>query len=222
MYGAHDLGGKDGLGLIDPETESEEPVFHTDWERRIFGLTIAAGMLGKWNIDESRYARERQHPVDYLTHSYYENWLVGLRKLLVEKDLISEEELHTFCVGLSASTGHKFRVPTPQDAEKILSSGGPTLLESTEPPVFSIGDRIRVRKNHTVGHSRAPGYVQGSAGTIFRCSGCHIFPDSNAKGKKEGQYLYTVCFTAESLWGRPASNSEVLIDLWEPYLEAAN
>jgi hypothetical protein len=30
-----------------------------------------------------------------------------------------------------------------------------------------------------------------------------------------------VCFTGQSLWGIPASNSEVLIDLWEPYLEAA-
>ena len=54
MQGAHDLGGKHGLGFIKPEPENEEPVFHTDWERKVFGLTMAAGMLGKWNIDESR------------------------------------------------------------------------------------------------------------------------------------------------------------------------
>jgi hypothetical protein len=66
MNSAHDLGGMHGFGPIEPEPENEEPVFHSDWGKRVFGLTLAAGFLGKWNIDMSRYARERQHPVDYL------------------------------------------------------------------------------------------------------------------------------------------------------------
>ncbi|HIN89237.1 MAG TPA: nitrile hydratase subunit beta, partial [Porticoccaceae bacterium] len=82
MNGGHDLGGKQGLGPIDPEPETWEPVFHEEWERRVFALTLATGMLGHWNIDQSRHARERQHPADYLHHSYYENWLVGVEKLL--------------------------------------------------------------------------------------------------------------------------------------------
>ena len=32
MNGGHDLGGMHGLGPIDPEPESKEPVFHTEWE----------------------------------------------------------------------------------------------------------------------------------------------------------------------------------------------
>ncbi|MCZ7597392.1 MAG: nitrile hydratase subunit beta [Gammaproteobacteria bacterium] len=44
-------------------------------------------------LDESRHARERQHPVVYLRNSYYENWLAGLSTLLVEKGLVSPEEL---------------------------------------------------------------------------------------------------------------------------------
>ena len=221
MQGAHDLGGKHGLGFIKPEPENEEPVFHTDWERKVFGLTMAAGMLGKWNIDESRYSRECQHPIDYLSHSYYQNWLAGLTKLLIEKDLISDEELKANSVGPSATLHGELRVPSPQDAEKILTSGGSSLLESAKEQAFSIGDSVRVRKNHTTGHTRAPSYVQGSTGTIFKCSGCHVFPDTHAKGIEGGEHLYTVCFTGQSLWGIPASNSEVLIDLWEPYLEAA-
>ena len=221
MQGAHDLGGKHGLGFIKPEPENEEPVFHTDWERKVFGLTMAAGMLGKWNIDESRYARECQHPIDYLSHSYYENWLAGLTKLLIEKDLISDEELKANSVSPSATLHDELRVPSPQDAEKILTSGGSSLLESAKEQAFSIGDSVRVRKNHTTGHTRAPSYVQGSTGTIFKCSGCHVFPDTHAKGIEGGEHLYTVCFIAESLWGTPTGNSEVLIDLWEPYLEAA-
>ncbi len=221
MQGAHDLGGKHGLGFIKPEPENEEPVFHTDWERKVFGLTMAAGMLGKWNIDESRYSRECQHPIDYLSHSYYQNWLAGLTKLLIEKDLISEEELKANSVSPFATLHGELRVPSPQDAEKILTSGGSSLLESAKEQAFSIGDSVRVRKNHTAGHTRAPSYVQGSTGTIFKCSGCHVFPDTHAKGIEGGEHLYTVCFTGQSLWGIPASNSEVLIDLWEPYLEAA-
>tara|TARA_B100000953_G_scaffold2859_1_gene2510 strand:+ start:143 stop:811 length:669 start_codon:yes stop_codon:yes gene_type:complete len=221
MQGAHDLGGKHGLGFIKPEPENEEPVFHTDWERKVFGLTMAAGMLGKWNIDESRYSRECQHPIDYLSHSYYQNWLAGLTKLLIEKDLISDDELKANSVGPSATLHGELRVPSPQDAEKILTSGGSSLLESAKEQAFSIGDSVRVRKNHTTGHTRAPSYVQGSTGTIFKCSGCHVFPDTHAKGIEGGEHLYTVCFIAESLWGTPTGNSEVLVDLWEPYLEAA-
>ena len=71
MSGGHDLGGQQGLGPIKPEPEAQEPVFHEEWERRVFALTMAAGMLGRWNIDQSRHARERQHPADYLN-----NWQV--------------------------------------------------------------------------------------------------------------------------------------------------
>ncbi len=91
MNGAHDLGGMHGLGPIDPEFD--EPVFHEEWERRCFAITLAAGFLGKWNIDMSRYARERMHPADYLRTSYYEHWLHGLQTLLVEQGILTEEEI---------------------------------------------------------------------------------------------------------------------------------
>src|SRR5215813_8876233 len=93
MNSAHDLGGMHGLGPINAEPEAQEPVFHADWERRVFGLVRAIGALGQWTGDMSRHARERQHPVEYLRHSYYENWLAGLEKLVVEADLVAPEEL---------------------------------------------------------------------------------------------------------------------------------
>jgi nitrile hydratase len=91
MNGAHDLGGMHGLGPIDPEID--EPVFHEEWERRCVAIPLAAGFLGKWNIDMSRYARERMHPADYLKTSYYEHWLHGLQTLLIEQGILSEEEI---------------------------------------------------------------------------------------------------------------------------------
>ena len=91
MNGGHDLGGMHGLGPIDPEPEQGEPVFHGEWERRVFALTLAAGFLRHWNLDESRHARERQHPADYMRNSYYENWFNGLIALLIDDDMADEE-----------------------------------------------------------------------------------------------------------------------------------
>ena len=36
-----------------------EPVFKQTWHGRALALTLAAGALGKWNLDASRNARER-------------------------------------------------------------------------------------------------------------------------------------------------------------------
>ncbi len=91
MNGAHDLGGMHGFGPIDPEPN--EPVFHADWERRTFALTLAMGAWGKWNIDMSRFARERMPPAEYLRTGYYEHWLFGLEKLLIDHGFLTKAEI---------------------------------------------------------------------------------------------------------------------------------
>lgn len=91
MNGAHDLGGFHGFGPIDPQPD--EPVFHHEWERRCFAITLAMGAYGAWNLDMSRYARERMEPGEYLRTSYYEHWLHGLQRLLIERGLVREEEI---------------------------------------------------------------------------------------------------------------------------------
>jgi nitrile hydratase len=91
VNGGQDLGGMHGLGPID--IEADEPVFHAEWERRVFALTLAMGARGEWNIDMSRHARENRDPVDYLSSSYYEIWLKGLEALLSERGLLDPEEL---------------------------------------------------------------------------------------------------------------------------------
>ena len=165
MRGSHDLGGLEGLGPISPEAESCEPVFHADWEKRIFALTLAVGFLGQWNLDESRHARERQSPDDYLRHSYYENWWVGLKTLLLEKGLVSEEEFDSgeprfqaSSLGLSA-----LRV---EDSAGILLKGSSVEMQTEKAPGFRVGDQVRVRQEITTGHTRIPSYVRGRVGII--------------------------------------------------------
>ena len=91
MNGAHDLGGMHGFGPIDPE--ANEPVFHDEWERRTFAITLAMGAHGTWNLDQSRFARERMNPTDYLATSYYEHWLFGLEQLLIDNGFVTEQEI---------------------------------------------------------------------------------------------------------------------------------
>ncbi len=78
-----------------------------------------------------------------------------------------------------------------------------------------------VRPSAAEGHTRAPQYAQGMTGSIVALLGCHSFPDSCAAGSPECKQLYTVVFQAQDLWGEGVEQGEVLIDLWEPYLERA-
>mgnify|MGYP002630475589 FL=1 len=222
MKGGHDLGGKPGMGKVNLEAENQEPVFHADWERRVFAMNIASGMLGRWNIDESRHARERQEPADYLKHSYYENWLEGLEKLLLEKGLLEARELQASRPLAESVLPAGLRVPNSEQARKLLRAPGSSLMQAEKTPLYAIGDSVRVKENHSAGHTRVPGYAQGATGIIVDALGCHIYPDKNAHGEHIGEQLYTVRFSAAQLWGPNAENDEVLIDLWEPYLSPAD
>ena len=222
MNGAHDLGGMHGLGPINPEPEAQEPVFHTDWEKRVFGLALAAGFLSKWNIDMSRHARERQHPIDYLRHTYYENWLAGLEKLLVEAELVNPEELKAGKAAGPADESTQQHVLKPEEVAEAIAKGSPVAMTISTSPRFKSGDSVRAVNRHPPGHTREPRYVRGRVGAIHEYHGAHVFPDRNAAGSKEGRHLYSVCFTAEALWGESASGrNAVYVDLWEDYLESA-
>ena len=91
MDGAHDMGGVALSGPVEPEPN--EPVFHAEWERRTFALTLAMGMPGGWNLDMSRFAREDRPPEEYLGMSYYQIWLAGLQRLMLERGLIASDEI---------------------------------------------------------------------------------------------------------------------------------
>jgi nitrile hydratase beta subunit len=91
MNGVHDLGGMHGLGPIAPE--ANEPVFHEDWERRMFALFVASFAGGHYNVDEFRHAIEKMAPAEYLKSSYYEHWLHAVENLLVERGVLTEDEI---------------------------------------------------------------------------------------------------------------------------------
>ncbi len=219
MNGAQDLGGMQGFGPVDPEPN--EPVFHSEWERRVFALTLAMGFTGQWNIDISRHARESLDPAQYLSSSYYQIWLAGLQKLLVRNELVSREELASG--ETSAEPVELSQILAAKDVERLLRRGGPSERDIAVEPAFSIGDKVRAKNINPPGHTRLPRYVRGRTGVIDRLRRAHVFPDTNAHGKGEQpQNLYSVRFAAEELWGaEDPDGDEVFVDMWESYLDPA-
>ncbi len=216
MNGVHDMGGMDGLGVVD----SRDPgPFPKAWEARVFALTLAAGSLGRWTLDESRFRREAQPGERYLSMSYYERWFEALTDLLVVHGVISEVELAR---GRAEGPSPPLAV-TPEQMAAVLSRGGPSQRLVSAPPRFSVGDRVRAANFHPHGHTRLPRYARGHVGMVVRRHGAHVFPDCNAHGEGEQPTaLYQIAFEAHTLWGaRAQSPGLVHLDLWEPYLEPA-
>jgi nitrile hydratase len=217
MNGAADMGGMHGFGAV--QVEPNEPVFHADWERRIFALNNAAGATGVWTLDTFRQTRESLPPPEYLTLSYYALWVVSLENLLVEYGLANPEEI---AAGRSLEPANPEVVKASSaDIARIITCGTPYNRPPSAPPRFKTGDRVRARNIHPKTHTRLPRYVRGHAGVVVRVDGCHIFPDSNAVGRGEDpHWLYTVRFDGRELWGENSDlASSVSIAAWEPYLE---
>lgn len=219
MNGAQDLGGMQGFGPVAPEPD--EPVFHTEWERRVFALTVAMGFTGQWNIDISRHARETLDPAQYLSSSYYQIWLAGLQKLLLRNELVSRDELASGKV-TDPAVELKSILAAPEVA-RMLGRGGPSQREVSSEPAFAIGATVRAKNMNPPGHTRLPRYARGRIGIIDRNHGAHVLPDANAHGQGEQpQWLYSVRFAAEELWGAPDPDGDaVFIDMWESYLDPA-
>src|SRR5262245_32895923 len=80
-----------GFGRV--ETEPDEPVFHHEWERRLYGVRACARGQGIYNADQSRYGIERMPPPEYLRASYYERWLESMEFNLLARGVLTADEL---------------------------------------------------------------------------------------------------------------------------------
>ncbi len=217
MNGGQDLGGMMGFGPISPE--SNEPVFHSRWEGRAFALNTAAGILGLFNLDMTRYSRESLPPAEYLSKSYYDIWISGLVRLLLDKHIISMAELSS-----AKSIDPSRANVAPLDADRVADAFGKRsdyTRSASTPARYAVGDVVRTKVMNPVTHTRLPRYARGKMGIIEAVIGCHVFPDSNAHGKGEDpNWCYTVVFDGKELWGEDSDPSlTVSINAWEPYLE---
>lgn len=200
MNGVHDMGGMHGFGAV--QAEPDEPVFHAGWEGVVRAMMQRTN--GRFfNLDEFRHAIERMPSDEYLRAAYYERWLHSVQTLLLEKGVITAEEL----------AAGKASGPAP----------APSVVRESPPHVdarFKPGDRVVTRNMHPKGHTRIPRYARGKRGVIRRVMGPFLLPDANAHGRRVWQTCYAVEFSAGELWGEsPHQGDRVCVDLWESYLE---
>jgi nitrile hydratase len=225
VNGVHDLGGLEGLGRIDPTPD--EPVFHSEWEKRVFSMFLPFVFAGL-NLDQFRHGIEKLHPVDYLAGRYYEHWLHTVEAGLVAKGVIDEKELEERTRYYLENPDAE--LPRDGDAEQaetfvqIYKAGASTRRDSDAQPKFSAGDRVRVLNINPSGHTRCARYLRGKEGVVEQVYDAFVFPDSNSKEEGENpQPVYNVRFEAADVWG-PGQDGErhtIRFDLWEPYLEPA-
>jgi nitrile hydratase len=201
--GVHDLGGREGFGPV--ATEVGEPVFHHEWERRSWGVTLCTFALGISNGGQFRHSIERMDPVHYLTARYYERWFTGTATRLVETGKITLDELET------RAGGH-----VPLSRRSVAVAGEAPSEVSVTP---ALGDRVRVRLWNPRGHTRCPQYVRGKTGTVVRLDPPTPLPDLEAHtDERRLEPQACVRFESVDLWG--SGRDAVHVDLWVSYLEA--
>ena len=202
MDGIHDLGGRQGFGRV--RFKRKATAFHEDWEVRanqLYGLAVRHGIF---NMDEYRHAIERMDPRHYLSASYYERSLTSLATLLVEKGVVTREELERRAGG----------------AFPLAAASAPGRTNVATRQRFAPGDRVRVRLDFVPGHIRLPAYIRGKSGVVVGESPVYPFPDAHAHSvESQDEPTYDVRFRSEDLWPGSADPALVHVGVFQSYLE---
>ena len=204
MDGIHDLGGRQGFGRVRHSPTAR--AFHADWEKRVNALYSLGVKLGIFNMDEYRHAIERMEPRHYLAASYYERSLTSLATLLVEKGLVTRDELEGRANGVFP----------------LASASAPGRSNVAARERFQVGDRVVVRSDHVPGHVRMPAYIRGKHGVVVGESPAYPFPDAHAHGvAADDEPTYDVRFSSTELWPSSAEPAFVHVGVFQSYLERA-
>lgn len=217
MDGIHDMGGMHGFGPI--PYEKNEPTFHHDWERRVWGVCQASTYPDWANLDNGRHSLELMPPRLYVSYSYFERWLYGLTTTLLTGGLVTLDEVKN----AKAASGSIRRTDAagPETVDPYAHEEYRREIES--PRRFAVGDPVRTGNPHPAGHTRLPRYARDKLGQVHLHHGAHVLPDSHAHGKGEcPTHLYTVAFPARELWGLEANaRDKGFLDVWECHLDPA-
>ena len=88
MPATHDRGG----------LPTDEPIDQTshewaDWEHLVNALVGVLRRHDLMNVDELRRGIEAMAPAEYETSSYYERWAASIEQILVEKGVLTADEI---------------------------------------------------------------------------------------------------------------------------------
>ncbi len=88
MAKVHDMGGRQSDGPIDQSTHE-----WGDWEHVTNALVGVLRNHDLVNVDELRRGIESMTPDEYESSSYYERWSASLETLLVEKGVLTTDDI---------------------------------------------------------------------------------------------------------------------------------
>jgi nitrile hydratase len=219
LDGIHDMGGTQGWGTV--EIDPDEPVFAEPWEAKAFAFGAMSPRLSGTNLDAFRHGIDRQHPSDYLADGYYGRWLNCAEILLVDSGVLAPGAVEARARRLRGEGVQEPADPTPNKPDYQPTAAG-SLREITDPPKYSVGQRVRARSWSPSSHTRLPRYVRGHLGTVAALHPAQVLPDTHAHFLGENaQHVYAVAFDATELWGADAEPFVLTIDMYESYLEPA-
>ncbi|MEO1396136.1 MAG: SH3-like domain-containing protein [Cyanobacteria bacterium J06634_5] len=111
---------------------------------------------------------------------------------------------------------------TPLAARAMLSDGLSCRVARDIPPQFQVGDRVKAKVVHPKTYTRLPRYARGKVGKVVKDYGVFVFPDTvGQRISTKPQHVYSICFSAQELWGMEASvNDSLYLDLFDDHLEA--
>jgi len=145
------------------QIEKDEPVFHANWERRIFALFNAVDF--QWPA--LRYQIESIPPADYLRMSYYERWAAALGPLVTQADMVTQTEIESGRA--EGPTNKKWHVLSAAEVATWNVPEAHAIAKPTASARFHAGQRVR--NINPPSHTRLPRYARGKVGTIERDAG---------------------------------------------------
>ncbi|MBP0447755.1 nitrile hydratase subunit beta [Roseomonas sp. SSH11] len=114
---------------------------------------------------------------------------------------------------------------TPAEGTSAAASDPPGRSVATGPR-FPPGTRVHVRddwpERRGPCHIRTPHYLRGRTGTVQRLLGCFANPEDLAFGRPAPKReLYHVLFEQKPIWNEGYPGDEVLVEIFEHWLEPA-
>ncbi len=99
MPRVHDRG---GWPTDEPIDRSEHQIM--DWEHRVSAIRQVLGQKGLLRSDELRRGIESIEPGRYEALGYYERWIESIESIIVEKGLLTREEIDQKMADLEAKS----------------------------------------------------------------------------------------------------------------------
>ncbi|CAE8630853.1 unnamed protein product [Polarella glacialis] len=198
--GVNDVGGVESLLAGQPLDLADKS--YSLWERQTHALVVLLIGTGNLGVDELRRCLEELHPVHYASWGYYEKWAAAAAKAVLERGVVSAEEL-----------------------DRALGGGE---ADAQSEPRFAEGDVVRVRQEELASrwrkpHLRTPGYIFGLKGVVERYCGTFQDPEFLAfRGRGKELPLYRIRFCQKAVWPDydGSDNDTVDVEVYQSWLES--